>query len=89
MILASARKHGITDDDMLHAYLVVVRRLTLQLGSRRPAVATDGADVQRAELVERETPVRPGVITCSMRSSLASRSGSLDSFHDFVRWNVT
>jgi len=27
------------------------------------------------------------VITCSMRSSLASRSGSADSFHVRVRWN--
>src|SRR5213595_220665 len=27
--------------------------------------------------------------TWSMRSNLASRAGSLDSFHVFVRWNVT
>ena len=57
--------------------------------ARRPAGAAVRADRQRPELVEREHPVREaGPVTCSMRSSLASRSGSVDSFQVLVRWKV-
>ena len=41
--------------------LVIVRRHPLRMRCRRPRPAADRADRQRAELVERETPIRPGV----------------------------
>jgi hypothetical protein len=49
----------------------------------------DGVEGQRLELVEREYPVGPFVQHLFDPSSLNSFSGSLDSFHVFVRWKVT
>ncbi len=53
-----------------------------------PGRATDRADRQRPELIERERAI-PGVFEQVLDPrQLCSLSGSGDSFHVFVRWNV-
>jgi hypothetical protein len=52
----------------------------------RPGAAVTRPDRERPELFERETAVREPLVTSSIRSSLASLSGSVDSFQVRVRW---